>query len=40
MRLALRVLLGFAAGLALWWAATPAYNRLLAGVAEGAIRVF
>lgn len=40
MKLALRVLLGFAAGLALWWAATPAYNRLLAGVAEGAIRVF
>jgi hypothetical protein len=27
-------------GLALWWGATPAYNRVLAGVAEGAIRVF
>ncbi|HEX7616201.1 MAG TPA: hypothetical protein VF554_13125 [Thermoanaerobaculia bacterium] len=40
MKLALRVLLGFVAGLALWWSATPAYNRLLAGMAEGAIRAF
>lgn len=40
MRLALRVLLGFLAGLALWWLATPAYDRVLAGVAEGAIRAF
>ncbi len=38
MKLAVRVLLGFLAGLALWWWATPAYDRLLAGVAEGAIR--
>ena len=38
MKLAVRVLLGFLAGLALWWLATPAYNRLLAGMAEGAIR--
>ena len=40
MKLAVRVLLGFLAGLALWWSATPAYDRLLAGVAEGAIRAF
>jgi hypothetical protein len=38
LKLAVRVLLGFLAGLVLWWAATPAYNRLLAGMAEGAIR--
>jgi hypothetical protein len=35
---AARALVGFAAGLALWWAATPAYNRLLAGFAEGLVR--
>jgi len=40
LKLAVRVLLGFLAGLALWWSATPAYDRLLAGVAEGAIRAF
>jgi hypothetical protein len=38
LKLAVRVLLGFLAGLALWWSATPVYNRLLAGMAEGAIR--
>jgi hypothetical protein len=37
--IAARAVLGFLAGLALWWTATPAYNRLLAGLAEGAIRV-
>lgn len=35
-----RVLPGFLAGLALWWMATPVYNSLLGGAAEGAIRVF
>ncbi len=40
LKLGARLLLGFLAGLALWWSATPAYNRLLAGMAEGAIRVF
>ena len=40
MKLALRVLAGFLVGLALWWAATPAYDRVLAGAAEAAIRVF
>jgi hypothetical protein len=39
LKLAVRALLGFLAGLALWWSATPAYDRLLAGAAEGAIRV-
>ena len=32
---ALRALAGFAVGLALWRAATPAYDRVLAGFAEG-----
>ena len=32
--------MGFASGLALWWAMTPAYNRALAEFAEGAIRAF
>ena len=40
MKLAVRVVFGFLAGLALWWFLTPAYDRVLAGVAEGAIRVF
>ncbi len=39
MKLALRVALGFLLGLALWWFLTPAYDRLLAGVAEGAVRL-
>ena len=38
LRPAARAFLGFAFGLALWWAATPAYNRVLAGAAEGLIR--
>lgn len=38
MKVAARVLLGFLFGLALWWWATPVYNRLLAGLAEGGIR--
>ncbi|HEX2799690.1 MAG TPA: hypothetical protein VHQ44_08460, partial [Thermoanaerobaculia bacterium] len=33
-----RAIVGFTVGLVLWWAATPAYNRLLAGFAEGLIR--
>jgi hypothetical protein len=40
LKLALRAALGFAAGLALWVAGTPAYNRVLSGFAEPAIRVF
>jgi len=40
LRLALRAVAGFALGLVLWRTATPAYNRVLAGVAEPAIRLF
>ncbi|HEX5855556.1 MAG TPA: hypothetical protein VFZ57_08045 [Thermoanaerobaculia bacterium] len=40
LRPALRGFFGFAAGLAFWWGATPAYNRALAEFAEGAIRAF
>jgi hypothetical protein len=34
-----RGLAGFAAALALWWAATPGYDGLLAGVAERVLRL-
>jgi len=40
LRPALKGFFGFAAGLAFWWAATPAYNRALAEFAEFAIRAF
>jgi hypothetical protein len=40
LRLALRALAGFALGLVLWRAATPAYDRVLAGFAEPVIRLF
>jgi len=40
LRLALRALSGFALGLVLWRAATPAYDRVLAGFAEPVIRLF
>ncbi len=33
-----RALLGFAVSLALWWGATPAYNRLLAVASEPVLR--
>jgi hypothetical protein len=36
---ALRAFAGFAAGLALWALATPAYNRVLAGFAEPVVRL-
>lgn len=40
LRLALRALAGFALGLVLWRTATPAYDRVLAGIAEPVIRLF
>ena len=38
-RTPLRGLAGFAASLALWWAATPGYNGFLATIAEPALRL-
>ncbi len=38
-RVALRAAAGFAASLALWWGATPAYDRLLAAAAEPILRL-
>jgi hypothetical protein len=40
LKLALRAVLGFALGLGLWRAGTPAYDRLLVGVAEPVVRLF
>ncbi len=39
LRLVLRAFAGFAVGLALWWIATPAYDRVLAGLAEPVVRL-
>ncbi|MGA7991336.1 MAG: hypothetical protein WCC53_07900 [Thermoanaerobaculia bacterium] len=39
LRPAFRAFAGFAAGVALWGLATPAYNRVLAGLAEPVVRL-